>query len=727
MKVSNVSKSHILKNISLDFDEKGIVFVKGKSGAGKTTLFNVMSGIDNDYTGYVNYESSNQRDAEWYRRNCLGIIFQDFNLIDSLNVRENIFLGCDVAGKRVDLNQYEEIVSLLDIESIQEREISFLSGGEKQRVAIAREFLRNDGIVFADEPSGNLDEENTRLLFDYIKKLSDKILFIIITHDIQIAEKYGDRIIEINDGKIVSDLKINNNERLEIKIEKTSKSKKWMLKYSLRSIIYRKRKYIGICMISIFAIICLMLIMGFVNTTNKINTTIKSDYLENDKYTVWKQQDNGFAEKLSDEDIKSLNKLNNIKKINFFYERNVDVIYNDETINIQYETYTDDVFFEKRFLLDEKKIGKYKVVIDENLSDIFFGQNSAIGKKIQIALSEQNVIDVEVAGVKNSTSSKNGEIYISRELEKEICLGEYERDVIVYSLQDDFGNVVTQGAINNDSDILVGRNTNNSDEITISYGLVNIFLQEILQDNSLYSEKEIIEGDVNEPLTEKIIGREVDISFSMGNTKIGTKKIVGIVNDKEQMNVYFDKTISNEIVYNKCSLYLSEFDIKQVNNIEKNIADIGLKCNKWSKGKSQVITTKISGIIFVMTILALVVSAFCVVVIHFFMKMSILERKYEIGVLRALGNGKKEICMLLSIEQFTAAMVTGIISIIVIMLSCLLGILDKIKIDNIPIYSFEWVHIIYVFLFTIVLLVLFSLPDIHKTSKENIVDLLTGM
>ena len=112
-------------------------------------------------------------------------------------------------------------------------------------------------------------------------------------------------------------------------------------------------------------------------------------------------------------------------------------------------------FFEKRFLLDEKKIGKYKVVIDENLSDIFFGQNSAIGKKIQIALSEQNVIDVEVAGVKNSTSSKNGEIYISRELEKEICLGEYERDVIVYSLQDDFGNVVTQGAINNDSDILV--------------------------------------------------------------------------------------------------------------------------------------------------------------------------------------------------------------------------------------------------------------------------------
>lgn len=201
-----------------------------------------------------------------------------------------------------------------------------------------------------------------------------------------------------------------------------------------------------------------------------------------------------------------------------------------------------------------------------------------------------------MAGVKNSTSSKNGEIYISRELEKEICLGEYERDVIVYSLQDDFGNVVTQGAINNDSDILVGRNTNNSDEITISYGLVNIFLQEILQDNSLYSEKEIIEGDVNEPLTEKIIGREVDISFSMGNTKIGTKKIVGIVNDKEQMNVYFDKTISNEIVYNKCSLYLSEFDIKQVNNIEKNIADIGLKCNKWSKGKSQVITTKISGI-----------------------------------------------------------------------------------------------------------------------------------
>ena len=111
-----------------------------------------------------------------------------------------------------------------------------------------------------------------------------------------------------------------------------------------------------------------------------------------------------------------------------------------------------------------------------------------------------------MAGVKNSTSSKNGEIYISRELEKEICLGEYERDVIVYSLQDDFGNVVTQGAINNDSDILVGRNTNNSDEITISYGLVNIFLQEILQDNSLYSEKEIIGGDVNEPLTEKIIG-----------------------------------------------------------------------------------------------------------------------------------------------------------------------------------------------------------------------------
>lgn len=723
MKVSNISKSHILKNISVDFEEKGIVFVKGKSGAGKTTLFNILSGIDNEYTGYIEYAKNSSKNVEWYRRNCLGIIFQDYNLIDSLNVKENILLGCEVAGKKIDEKQYAEILSLLDITKLENRNIAFLSGGEKQRVAIARELLRNDGVIFADEPSGNLDEENTKLLFDYIKKISKDILFIIITHDIQIAEEYGDRIIEIQDGEIVSDTRVRNQEKLELSTNETEHANKWMFKYCLKSMKKRRKKYIGISIITMFAMIFLMIIMGLVNTTSDMNTSIESDYLENDKYVIWKQDMYIFNDILSEKDITDLKKINNIKEMNFFYERNVDVKYGEKMVNVAYETYQENNFIKDRFSVGEE-LNDNKVVVDEKLAYELFGDESAIDKNVDIKISGNHVITVKIAGVKNSTSSKDGELYISEALDKEIYQDEYNEDITIYNVDDDMNSIVVQGEVNSNCNILLGEKCENADEVIISSGLVNVFLQKIFNDNVLYSEDEIKSGKLEDVLYKKIIGKEIDIVLTMSNTKIGTKKIVGIVDDEENMNIYFHESVADNMVYNKCTVYLDHLNKKSVNNLEKSIDQINLKYNKWSKGKGQSIISRISIIIVILTFFAMIVAIFSVIVIHFFMKISIYERKYEIGVLRTLGNTRKEICKLLLLEQIIIALITGITAIFIMVLLSVSGIMNMVRLDNVSIYQFNPLHMIYVMLYAIFIMVVFSIPDIYKASKRNIAELL---
>lgn len=226
-----VKKSKIpiigLDNINLNFPYKGLVFILGKSGSGKTTLVNLLGGIDNYDKGDILINSLTtrhfkQQDFDNYRNGSIGFVFQEFNLIEDMDVYDNIALALQLQGKKPEFKIISELLDKLDLSGFEKRAINELSGGQKQRVAIARAIIKNPSIVLADEPTGNLDSKTSNNIFDVFKELSKDRLIIIVTHDSKNAYKYGDRVIEFKDGKMIADLSKNINQkvnkpRIEIK------------------------------------------------------------------------------------------------------------------------------------------------------------------------------------------------------------------------------------------------------------------------------------------------------------------------------------------------------------------------------------------------------------------------------------------------------------------------------------------------------------------------------
>ena len=219
MRINNLSKIYrgkydtvkALNDMTLNFDEKGLVFIVGVSGSGKSTLMNMLSGIDKPSNGDVIVGGKSLYDQEsgemfGYRNSYVGLIFQDYNLIDDLDVYDNIKLPLELLGK-TDFSKVDEVIKAIDIEDIIHHKVSEISSGQMQRVAIARALVKDANIILADEPTGNLDSTNGDIVLNLLKEVSKEKLVVVITHDDYAAHKFGDRIIEIEDGKILSDSK----------------------------------------------------------------------------------------------------------------------------------------------------------------------------------------------------------------------------------------------------------------------------------------------------------------------------------------------------------------------------------------------------------------------------------------------------------------------------------------------------------------------------------------
>lgn len=197
-----------LKGISLQFEDRGLVFILGKSGSGKSTLLHLMGCLDRATDGEillngVSSKDFTDEDFDNFRGDYLGFVFQDYNLLPDFNVEENIALGQELIGKKAD--NTKEMLELVGLADMAKRKPAELSGGQKQRVAIARALAKDPKIIFADEPTGALDEETGKSILSLLKTLSKEKLVIVVTHDRDFAETYGDRIIELADGKIISD------------------------------------------------------------------------------------------------------------------------------------------------------------------------------------------------------------------------------------------------------------------------------------------------------------------------------------------------------------------------------------------------------------------------------------------------------------------------------------------------------------------------------------------
>ena len=223
IKVENVKKvfnahsrnrNEVLKGVSFELPDRGLIAIFGKSGSGKTTLLNIMGGLEEQSSGtvYINGESTTgARDK--IRNRCTGFIFQNYYLERGCTVSEIMKNAMLVAGYRDEkliAKRAKDALTLVDMERYKNKLSDALSGGQQQRVAIARALVKGSEIIFADEPTGNLDAENTIKVMDILKEISRDRLVVLVTHEVSLIKRYADSYIKLVDGRLTDDISIDD-------------------------------------------------------------------------------------------------------------------------------------------------------------------------------------------------------------------------------------------------------------------------------------------------------------------------------------------------------------------------------------------------------------------------------------------------------------------------------------------------------------------------------------
>lgn len=285
LEIRNIKKSyktgtfiqHALKDVSISFRPNEFVAILGPSGSGKTTLLNIIGGLDRYDSGdlVINGKSTKKfSDSNWdsYRNNCVGFIFQSYNLINHLNILENVEMSLTLSGVSKKVRKQKALDALKQVGLIDHayKKPNQLSGGQMQRVAIARALVNEPDIILADEPTGALDSTTSVQIMELIKEIAKDKLVIMVTHNKELAYDYANRIIELKDGELINDTnpheQSKNNQ--EYKIRKTAMSFFTALSLSFKNIETKKGRTFLTAFASSIGIIGIALILSLSNGFN---------------------------------------------------------------------------------------------------------------------------------------------------------------------------------------------------------------------------------------------------------------------------------------------------------------------------------------------------------------------------------------------------------------------------------------------------------------------------
>ena len=638
----NYGTLEVINDTTLKLPKKGMVAFLGESGSGKTTLVNVLGGLDSYKSGSISYDDTKflkyQMDkVDTYRRNHFGYIFQNYNILEDKTVSENLLLALHIIGIYDEKECEKRIKNALEavgLYKFRKKLAGALSGGQMQRVSIARALVKHNDVIIADEPTGNLDSESTRQIIRILKKLSINSLIILVTHDISLANTYADYIYHIKDGKI-SDYKENN-------LKDNEKEDNFTYDDSFyEPIIKKDRAKFGLLLKEEFC--------------NFFKDKVKGKIFKFAFFLI------GIIFMV----INVLVTTNNPNKINDIAARN--------------DVYTLKI---SSFQTKENIYSELARVYDLGYIDDIYSNNQSGSLKIKMGVSTS--IKLDYSNVYNQTLIKDSliigkrpentnEVVITSKMADELTKSKYYRsyDEII-GLKLSLNESIVGIAKNDQAYIYKLNQTYNSANYYYNSGIYNF---------EIYDDSLQIEGNKPKSLNDIVVSSQflINKGLKVGQTLNNGDKICGSFDNRKEI-VYglsdriFIQSIESEEV--DCTINdltrLKGYQTFEVTNKYENISENNL--DNYNQSKYINLTIEIILIII------------CAIYLIFTMKSKMLQDIYEIGVRRELGQKRISIILNYILKSFVTLTLTIIIGYI---LSTLIYIFIALRVNsfggNIPV------------------------------------------
>ena len=723
IKLKGVSKFYYSKKnvtsgfskINLELDAGEFVAITGESGSGKSTLLNVISGLDSYEEGemYINgFETSHymEEDYENYRRKYIGNIFQNFNLVNSYTVYQNIELVLLLNGykKKEIKKRVLEVIKTVGLIKYKNTKASKLSGGQKQRVAIARALVKDTPVIVADEPTGNLDLKSASAIMKLLYEISKEKLVVIVTHNYEQVEKYATRKITMHDGKIILDKKLKNTDEVKLKESNYKNIKpiyKWFL--GLRNAFNIKTKFI---LLAIVYLVLTLFVFSSYSSLKKIdndNSNIGYHPLFNDRSSnrviINKKDKSSF----NDEDFSKLEKLKNIKNIT-----------KDDLVLDQYYSLTNDKYYFNtriRSINEITKLKDGKMPIEDN--------------EIVLGLSEYDWYDQDIFENSLDLSTDTGTSISSIKVSGVIKLKD-EYETIIY-VSDSIYNKLRKYININYSDVLLTLNNNiykyNNDE-RLYYQIYPS--DKVKEGTALISDSfnSYCKGELclNKSLKINVKNIYYEDSISLNIKRIYSMKSfnkkTGI--NKDRYDEYSNSIFISHEDYNKlflkdtyqASLFID--DIKKSKTTLEEIKNLGFNVY-YMKDMMKEANGTINGVLKiireVLFIVAIVVLFF---ISYFIIRIILKSRNTYFSTIRTLGATKRISRSLLNIELFIDINIVYVIFVTFIYL-VKQGIINNADILDMTAY-FKLGDYIIIYLVLITMSLLISLRYSRKLFKDSV-------
>ena len=705
LQIKNVKKSyttgtfiqHALKGVSLDFRKNEFVAILGPSGSGKTTLLNIIGGLDRYDEGdlVINNKSTKKfKDTEWdaYRNNCIGFIFQSYNLISHITVLENVEMGMTLSGVSAKKRRKKalEVLDRVGLKEHAHKKPNQLSGGQMQRVAIARALANDPDIILADEPTGALDSKTSVQIMELISEIAKDKLVIMVTHNPDLAKNYATRIIELKDGELISDsnpIKEEEKNNKKFNIKKTAMNFRTALNLSFNNIKTKKGRTLLTAFASSIGIIGIALILALSNgfdiqidkferntlsslpiiiseqsmelteekmaeinndTTSDLESYSSEEYI----YPTKPATETFMHTNLFDEDyIDYIEKIDNnlISGISYTRATALNVIGNVNGTYMQVPTNM-GLFVSIPRKLDESSTNG---VIEDNY-DILAGRIPENKNEIILVVDSKNRISTDILSYFNLDASEE-KIKFDDILNKELKLvlnNDYYKQVgDFYTLNTNYEELYNSENSETLKIVGIGRGREGNMLVASGYGLG-------------YTE-DLVNYVIEKNKDSDIVKKQSDVDYNV----LTGSKFTGDDAESEKNNML--SYLGADIIPLAISIYPKDFDSKDeiisyLDKYNESKSDeekiIYTDMGQMISSLSGSIMSAITVVLIAFSSISLIVSSIMIGIITY---ISVLERTKEIGVLRALGARKKDIRRVFNAETFIIGICSGTLGIII--------------------------------------------------------------